>query len=63
MFKSPKTTIMAILLIAQQVLGIAVALLDGNTATVPDWGTAMAAIMAAIGFLFARDQAEHDKGN
>lgn len=63
MFKSPKTSMMAILLIVQQVLSIAMALLDGDIATNPDWGVAAAAIMAAVGFLFSRDQAEHDKGN
>ncbi len=62
MAASPKTTMMAILMIAQQVLSIATALLDGDPATVPDWASAAAIIMAAVGFLFSRDQAAHDKG-
>ena len=66
MFKSlaasPKSTAMAVLMIAQQVLLIAMAFMDGDPATNPDWAAAAAIIMAAIGFLFARDQASHDAG-
>jgi len=31
------------------------AVTDGNPATVPDWGSVIAAVMAGLGLLFARD--------
>ena len=62
MVASPKTTMMAILMIAQQIVSLVMALTDGDPATNPDWASAVPIIMAAVGFLFTRDQAAHDNG-
>jgi len=53
---------MAVLILLQQGSMIAMALFDGDPATAPDWATAVPLATAAVGFLFARDQAAHDKG-
>jgi len=62
MKKSIRTTAMAVLILLQQGSMIAMALFDGDPATAPDWATAVPLATAAVGFLFARDQAAHDKG-
>jgi hypothetical protein len=50
-----KTTITGILAILVAAGGAAVKLLDGDAATNPDWEVVMAAIMAGLGLIFARD--------
>lgn len=50
-----KTTVTGILAILVAVGGAAIKLLDGSAATNPDWEVVMAAIMAGLGLIFARD--------
>lgn len=53
--KSWKTTTSGILAIVTALAGAAQAMLDNNPATNPDWTTVVAAIMAGIGLITARD--------
>lgn len=53
--KSWKTTVMGIATILSIISGLAIAFLDGNAATNPDWTTAIAGITTAFGLIFARD--------
>lgn len=50
-----KTTTAAILTAITAVSSVAIALLDNDPATIPNYEVAVAAIMAAIGLLFAKD--------
>lgn len=52
-----RTTTTGILAIVAAVATVLKAELDGDPATVADWGTAMAAVLAGIGLLVARDNA------
>lgn len=49
------TTVAGIGAILVAVGGILTALFDGDVATVPDYATAIAAIMAGIGLILAKD--------
>lgn len=53
--KSWKTTVMGIATILSIVSGAAMAFLDGNPATNPDWTTIIAGVTTAFGLIFARD--------
>ncbi len=53
--KSPKTTISAILLFVSAAATAVVAYMDGDPATVPDWGYVVALAIAAFGLFSARD--------
>jgi len=53
--KNWRTTAAGIVAILAAVANAANALLDGNPATVPDWGVVIAAVTAGIGLLSARD--------
>lgn len=50
-----KTTLFGILSVISAISAPVKALLDSDAATVPDWGLAIPAVMAAIGLIFARD--------
>ena len=50
-----KTTILAILLFGDALGHAAMALLDSDPATVPDWNLVVALAVAAAGLAFARD--------
>ena len=50
-----KTTVMGICTILSILSGVAIAFLDGNAATNPDWTTAVAGLTTAAGLIFARD--------
>lgn len=49
------TTIAGIGSILVAVGGVLTAMFDGDAATVPDWTTAVAAILAGVGLIFAKD--------
>lgn len=53
--KSWKTTAAGVIAALTAILGAASALLDGNPATNPDYATVVAAVVAAVGLVFARD--------
>lgn len=55
MFKSWQTTVTGICLISLAVINSAKLLVDGDTATNPDWNMTMAEILTGIGLIFARD--------
>lgn len=50
-----KTTAMGILAIIAAIVGAISATIDGNEATIPDWTSVAAALVAGIGLIFARD--------
>ena len=50
-----RTTVLGILTILAVLSGAAVALLDGNPATNPDWPTVIAALTAGFGLIKAKD--------
>ena len=52
---SPKTTTLGILAIVGALCSAISALIDGNPATVPDWGAVASAVTAGIGLIVARD--------
>jgi hypothetical protein len=49
------TTFAGIGAILVAVGGIVTAIFDGDASTVPDWTTAVAAVMAGVGLIFAKD--------
>ena len=49
------TTVLGIGAVLTAVGGILTAIFDGDAATVPDYTTAVAAVLAGIGLVFARD--------
>lgn len=49
------TTIAGIGAVLMAVGGVLTAMFDGDASTVPDWTTAIAAIMAGVGLVFAKD--------
>lgn len=49
------TTVLGIGAVLTAVGGILTAMFDGDPATVPDWTSAVAAVLAGIGLVFARD--------
>lgn len=49
------TTIAGIGAVLVAVGGILTAMFDGDASTVPDWTTAVAAVMAGVGLIFAKD--------
>lgn len=53
--KSWKTTVAGVLTAIIPVLNAVQAFIDGDPATVPDWGLAIAAVTAGLGLIFARD--------
>ena len=53
--KSWKTTVAGVLTAIIPVLNAVQAFIDGDPATVPDWGLAIAAVTAGLGLFFARD--------
>lgn len=53
--KSWKTTAAGVLTALIPVLNAVQAFIDGDPATVPDWGLAIAALTAGLGLIFARD--------
>lgn len=55
MIKSSKTTIAGIAAIVAAVANAVVLLFDSDPTTNPDWGLVVAAIMAGVGNLVARD--------
>ena len=60
--KSPRTTVGGIIALAVLILNAVALLVDGDPATSPDWGVLLPAAIGFVTFLFARDQAAHDKG-
>jgi hypothetical protein len=52
------TTVAGIATILVAVGSILTAIFDGNASTVPDYASAVAAIMAGIGLIFAKDAKE-----
>ena len=54
-WKSPKTTLMAILMAVSALLTACVAEFDGKEETVANWGAVIPQVIAAIGLFFARD--------
>ena len=50
-----KTTTVAILLAVDAGLHAAMALMDNDPLTVPDWNMVVVLVVAAVGMLFARD--------
>jgi hypothetical protein len=50
-----KTTMAGVIAIVTAILSAVQLLIDNDPATNPDWTTLIAAIMAGIGLLFARD--------
>lgn len=55
------TTIAGIGSILVAVGGILVAMFDGDATTTPDFTTAVAAVMAGVGLIFAKDAKEPKK--
>lgn len=53
--KSWKTTVAGALTALIPVLNAVQAFIDGDPATVPDWGLAIAGVTAGLGLIFARD--------
>jgi len=53
--KSWKTTVLGIAGILSALCSVATSLLDGNTATNPDWTITVTAITTGFGLIFARD--------
>lgn len=49
------TTIAGIGAVLVAVGGILTVMFDGDASTVPDWTTAVAAVMAGVGLIFAKD--------
>lgn len=49
------TTVLGIGAILTAVGGLLTAIFDGDPATVPDYTTAVAAVLAGVGLVFARD--------
>lgn len=49
------TTIAGVGAVLVAVGGILTAMFDGDASTVPDWTTAVAAVMAGVGLIFAKD--------
>jgi protein-S-isoprenylcysteine O-methyltransferase Ste14 len=50
-----KTTVTGVLAILAAVATVLKAELDGDVTTLPDWGVAVAAVLAGIGLIAARD--------
>ena len=55
MMMSWKTTASGVLAIVVAVGSAAILLLDGDAATNPDWNSVIAAVMAGLGLILARD--------
>ena len=55
MMSSPKTTLAGIGAILVAVGSALVAMFDANPLTVPQWDVVIAAILAGIGLIFAKD--------
>ncbi len=55
-----RTTVLGILAILGAIISVVKPLIDGDPATNPDFGAAFTAIMAGIGLICARDQAQHN---
>jgi len=53
--KNWKTTGLGIAAILTAAGSALTALTDGNDATVPDWGALVAAVIAGVGLIFAKD--------
>lgn len=53
--KSWKTTTTGVLAIVVAIGSAAIAVLDADPATLPDWGAVTAAILAGLGLIAARD--------
>lgn len=53
--KSWKTTTTGVLAIVVALSSAAIAVLDADPVTVPDWGAVTAAILAGLGLIAARD--------
>lgn len=53
-----KTTLLGVFSILSAVSNAAIALLDTDTATNPDWTIVLAAVMAGIGLICARDNSK-----
>jgi len=53
--KSWKTTFCGVAAIVVMVLNACIATFDGNAATVADWSGVIAAVIAGIGLIIARD--------
>lgn len=54
--KSPKTTFAGIGAILVALGSLVTAYFDGNPATVPDFASAAAAVIAGLGLVFAKDE-------
>jgi len=57
-----RTTVFGVLVILGALVAVGKAFLDGDPATVPDWGAVWVAILAGIGLIKARDQKSHEEG-
>ena len=55
MQRNLKTTALGVLAILGALVNVAVALLDGNPTTNPDWPATYTAIIAGIGLIAAKD--------
>lgn len=55
MTRSWKTTLTGVAAILAAISGAAMALLDGNPNTNPDWTSVIAAVVSGFGLIFARD--------
>ena len=55
MKRSWKTTTFGVLTILSALMNAAMAVLDGNAATNPDWTVVITAITAGVGLIAARD--------
>jgi len=55
MTKNWKTTGLGVAAIMTAAGAALTALTDGNDATVPDWGALIAAVIAGVGLIFAKD--------
>lgn len=57
--KDRNTTVLGIAAILTAVGSLLSAMFDADPATIPDWGTTAAAVIAGVGLIFAKDA----KGN
>jgi hypothetical protein len=59
--KSWQTTVAGIAAILTAIGAALGPLLDGDPLTNPEWGVTVAAVMAGVGLIFARTDAQHTK--
>jgi len=53
--KDRNTTVLGVAAILTAVGSLLTAMFDSDPATLPDWGTCAAAVIAGIGLIFAKD--------